>query len=184
MTTVDEGADRIEVAARYLPCDMDARLFSTADQLPVGLVVPGVEHHAIVQLEIRRFDGKLSAFYVSGGCHDIANAFSQTSGDRARVLQLSEADRYVKVFRDEIEEEIRDEKFDPDLRLRLQEPGEEAQESVLPQNDRHGYSQYARGRLLSQSQNPFRLLQEADRPPAQIEIFTSLPGQGHPSHRG
>src|ERR1700722_9644737 len=113
MTPVDEGADRIEVAARYLPCDMDACLLSTADQVPVGLVVSGIEHHAIVQLEIHRLDRKLPAFYISGGCHDIANAFSQTSGDRARVLQLSEADRYVKVLCNQVEEEIRDEEFDP-----------------------------------------------------------------------
>ena len=122
MAPVHEGADRIEVATRYRPRDMDACLFSTVDQVPVSLVVPGVEDHTIVQLEVCRLDGSLSAFQVFSGRHDIANAFSQASGDRARVLQLSEADRYVEVFRDQIEEEIRDEKFDPDPRLGFQEP--------------------------------------------------------------
>ena len=40
---------------------MDTCLFSTVDQVPVGLVVPGVEYHTVVQLEVRRLDRKLSA---------------------------------------------------------------------------------------------------------------------------
>src|SRR5437764_8661355 len=96
---------------------MDACLFSTADQVPVGLVIPGVEHHTVVQLEVRRLDRKLSAFQVSRGCHDIANALTDAGGDHARVLQLSEADRDVKVLGNQIEEEIRDEEIDPDPRM-------------------------------------------------------------------
>jgi len=36
--------------------------------------------------------------------------------------KLSEADRDVKVLRDQIEEEIRDEEIDPDPRMSFQEP--------------------------------------------------------------
>src|SRR4030088_1379274 len=92
---------------------MDACLFSTVDQGPVGLVVPGVEHHTVVPLEVRRLDRKLSAFQVFRGCHDIASALTDAGGDDARVLQLSEADRDVNVFRNQIEEEIRDEEVIP-----------------------------------------------------------------------
>src|ERR1700693_528497 len=100
---------------------MDACLFSTVDQIPVGLVVPGVEHHTVVQLEVRRLDRKLSAFQVFRGCHDIANALTYTGGDHARVLQLSETDRDVNIFRNQIEEDIRNEEVDPDSRLSIQE---------------------------------------------------------------
>src|ERR1700678_2049353 len=151
---------------------MDACLFSTVDQVPVSLVVPGVEDYTIVQLEVCRLDGSLSAFQVFSGRHDIANAFSQASGDRARVLQLSEADRYVEVFRDQIEEEIRDEKFDPDPRLGFQEAREELQEGLLTENDWNGHPQHALGRLLAQSQNSFGLFQEGQRLPALIEVLT------------
>src|SRR5882757_10474092 len=125
MTPVHEGTDRIEVVTRYRPRDMDARLFSTVDQVPVGLVVPGVEHHTVVQLEVRRLDRKLSAFQVFRGCHDIASALTDAGGDHARVLQLSEADRDVNVFRNQIEEEISEEEVDPDPRLGFQETREE-----------------------------------------------------------
>src|SRR5580700_2440936 len=118
---------------------MDACLFSSVDQIPVSLVVPGVEHHAVVQLEVRRLDRKLSAFQVFGGCHDIANALTYAGGDYARVLQLSEADRDVNIFRHQIEEEIRNEEVDPDPRLSFQEPREEVQERLLTQNDRNGH---------------------------------------------
>src|SRR5882724_13070744 len=121
---------------------MDARLFSTVDQVPVGLVVPGVEHHTVVPLEIRRLDRKLSAFQVFGGCHDIANALTDAGGDDARVLQLSDTDRDVEVLRNQIEEEIRHEEIDPDSRMSLQERREEVQETRLTQNDRNGNPQH------------------------------------------
>src|SRR5580692_12113640 len=132
---------------------MDTCLFSTVDQVPVGLVVPGVEHHTIVQLEVGRLDRKLSAFQVFGGRHDIANALAYAGGDHARVLQLSEADRDVNIFRNQIEAEIRDEEVDPDPRLSFQEPREEVEEGLLTQNDRNGHLQHTFGRLLSSGQN-------------------------------
>src|SRR5580704_14223145 len=116
---------------------MDAGLFSTVDQVPVGLVVPGIEHHTVVQLEVRRLDRKLSAFQVFGGCHDIANALTYAGGDHARVLQLSEADRDVNIFRNQIEEEIRNEEVDSNPSLSFQEAREEVQEGLLTQNDRN-----------------------------------------------
>src|SRR5437016_14234553 len=106
---------------------MDACLFSTAEQVPVGLVIPGVEHHTVVQLEVRRLDRKLSAFQVSRGCHDIANALTDAGGDHARVLQLSEANRDVKVLGNQIEEQIRDEEIDPDPRMSVQEHRDEVE---------------------------------------------------------
>src|SRR5271168_3427747 len=112
---------------------MDACLFSTADQIPVGLVVPGVEQHTVVQLEVLRLERKLSAFQVFRGCHDIPNALSDAGGDHARVLQLSEADRDVDVFGNQIEKEIRDEKVDPDPRLGLQEPREDSAGAAAPE---------------------------------------------------
>src|ERR1700719_3748074 len=133
---------------------MDVCLFSTVDQVPVGLVVPGVEHYTVVQPEIRRLDRKVSAFQVFGGCHDIANALTYAGGDHARVLQLSEADRDVNIFRNQIEEEIRDEEVDPDPRLSFQESREAVQEGLATQNDRNGNPQHTLGRLLSQGQNP------------------------------
>jgi hypothetical protein len=51
-------------------------LFSTVDQVPVVLVIPGVGHHIVVQLEVRRLDRKLAAFQVFRGRRDIANAFT------------------------------------------------------------------------------------------------------------
>src|SRR6202011_2222020 len=113
---------------------MDACLLSAIDQVPVGLVVPGVEHHTVVQLQVRRLDRKLSAFQVFRGCHDIANALTYAGGDHARVLQLSEADRDVNILGNQIEKEIRDEEVDPDPRLSFQEPREEVQEGLLTQN--------------------------------------------------
>jgi hypothetical protein len=83
---------------------MDACFLSTVDQIPVGLAVPGVEHHTVVQLEVRRLDRKLSAFQVIGGCNEIANALTYALGDYARVFQLSEADRDVNTVRNQIEE--------------------------------------------------------------------------------
>src|SRR6202043_2155875 len=127
---------------------MDAGLFSTVDQLPVGLVVPGVEHHTVVQLEVRRLDRKLSAFQVFGGCHDIANALAYAGGDHARVLQFSEADRDVNIFRNQIEEEVRDEEVDPDPRVSFQESREEVQEGLLTENDRNGNPQHTFRRPL------------------------------------
>src|SRR6266852_7255595 len=151
---------------------MDACLFPTVDHVPVGLVVPGVEHYAVVQLEVRRLERKLSAFQVFGGCHDIANALTYAGGDHARVLQLSEADRDVNVFRNQIEEEIRDEEVDPDPRLSFKEPREEVQEGLLTQNDRNGDPQHTFGRLLSQGQNSLSLFQEGQRFPTLIEVLT------------
>src|ERR1700739_1236185 len=113
---------------------MDARLSCTVHQVPVGLVVSGVEHHTVVQLEVCRLDRKLSAFQVFGGSHDIANALTYADGDHARVLQLAEADRDVDIFRNQIEEEIRDEKVNPDPRLSFQESREEVQEGLVTQN--------------------------------------------------
>src|ERR1700757_1580314 len=138
---------------------MDACFSSPVDQVPVGLVVPGVEHHAVVQLEVRRFDRKLSAFQVFGGCHDIANALAYAGGDHARVLQLSEADRDVNIFRNQIEEEIRDEEVNPDSRLSFQESREELQKGLVTQNDRNGNPQHTFGRLLSQGQNSLSFFQ-------------------------
>src|SRR6059058_1615384 len=110
------------------------RAFFLPQTRSVGLVVPGVEHHTVVQLEVRRHDRKLSALQVFGGCHDIANALTYAGGDHARVLQLSEADRDVNIFRNQIEEEIRDEEVDPDPGLSFQESREEVQEGLLTQN--------------------------------------------------
>src|ERR1017187_891208 len=110
---------------------MDACFFSTVDQIPVGLAVPGIEHHTVVQLEVRRLDRRLSAFQVFGGCHDIANALTYAPGAHARVLQLSEADRNVNIFRNQVEELICDEEVDPDPRLSFQESREEVQEGLL-----------------------------------------------------
>src|SRR5258708_7544199 len=159
---------------------MDARLYPTADQVPAGLVIPGIEHHTVVQLEVRRLDRKLSAFQVFGGSHDIANALAYPRGDHARVLQLSEADRDINIFRNQIEEEIRDEQIDPDPRLNFQEPREKVQEGLLTQNDRNGHPQHTLGRLLSQGQNSLSLFHEGQRLPALIEVFTSLRSQGPP----
>ncbi len=91
-----------------------------------------------MQLEVRRLDRKLSAFQVLRGCHDIANALTDAGGDHARVLQLPEADRDVNVFRNQIEEEIRDEQIDPDPRMSFQESGDEVEEGLPTQNDRNG----------------------------------------------
>src|SRR5476649_793588 len=101
---------------------MDARLFPAVDQVPIGLVVPGVEHHAVVQLKVRGLDGKLSAFQVFRGCNDIADALTDGGGNHARILQLSETDRDIKVLGNQIEEEIRDEEIDADPRMSVQEP--------------------------------------------------------------
>src|SRR6266852_6618848 len=128
---------------------MDAGLFSTVDQLPIGLVIPGVEHHTVVQLEVRGLDWKLSAIQVLRGCNDIPNALTYAGGDHARVLQLSEAYRDVKIFRNQIEKEISNEEVDPDPRLSFQEPREKVQEGLLTQNDRNGDPQHTFGRLLS-----------------------------------
>jgi hypothetical protein len=96
-----------------------------------------------VQLEVRGLNRKLPAFQVFGGCHDIANALAYAGGNDAPVLQRSEADRDVNIFRNQIEEEIRDEEVDPDPRLSFQEPREEVEEGLLTQNDRNGYSSIA-----------------------------------------
>src|SRR6202011_2974984 len=127
--------------------------------------------HTAVQLEVRRLDRKVSAFQVFGGCHDVANALSYAGGDHARILQLSEADRDVNIFRNQIEEEIRDEQVDPDPRLSLQEPREEVQEGLLTQNDRNGHPQHTFGRLLSQSQHSLSFFQEGQRLAALIEVL-------------
>src|SRR5258708_15485304 len=128
---------------------MDARLFPTADQVPAGLVIPGIEHRTVVQLEVRRLKRKLSAFQIFGCGYNIANALTDPGGDHARVLQLSEADRDVNIFRHQIEEEIRDKEVDPDPRLSFQEPREEVEGGLLTQNDRNGHSQHTLGPLLS-----------------------------------
>src|ERR1700720_824249 len=109
---------------------MDARFFTTVDQVPPGLVIPGIEHHTVVQLEVRRLNRKLSAFQIFGCGYNIANALTDPGGDHARVLQLSEADRDVNIFRNQIEEKIRDEEVDPDPRPSFQEPREEGQEGL------------------------------------------------------
>src|SRR5258708_21184595 len=90
----------MEVVARYGPGDGDARLFPTADQVPAGLVIPGIEHHTVVHFEVRRLNRKLSAFQIFGCGYNIANALTDPGGDHARVLQLSEADRDINIFRD------------------------------------------------------------------------------------
>src|SRR6267378_3362382 len=174
MTPVHEGADRIEVVTRYRPRDMDACLFPTVDQVPVGLVVPGVEHHTVVQLEVRGLNWKLSALQIFGRGYNIANALTYPGGDHARVLQLSEADRDVNIFCNQIEEEISDEEVDPDPRLNFQEPREEVQEGILTQNDRNGNPQHALGCLLSQGQNSLSFFHEGQRLPTLIEVFASL----------
>src|ERR1700693_4106980 len=156
---------------------MDACLFSTVDQIPVGLVVPGVEHHTVVQLEVRRLDRKLSAFQVFRSCHDIANALTYAGGDHARVLQLSEADRNVNVFRNQIEEKIRDKEVDPDPRLSFQEPREELEEGLLTQNDRNGHPQHTFRRLLSLGQNSLSFFQQEQRLPALLAVLKSLRSQ-------
>src|SRR3981189_951386 len=125
---------------------MDAWLFSTVDQVPVGLVVPGVEHHTVVQLEVRRLDRKLSAFQIFRCGYNIANALTYAGGDHARVLQLSEADRDVNIFRNQIEEEIRDEEVDLDPRVSFHESRDEVQEGLMTQNDRNGNPQHTFGR--------------------------------------
>src|SRR5207253_10816893 len=132
-------------------------------------------HDAVVQLEVRRLDRKLSAFQVFGGCHDIANALAYAGGDHTRVLQLSEADRDVNIFRNQIEEEIRDEEVDPDPRVSFQESREEVQEGLVTQNDRNGNPQHTLRRLLSQGQNSLSFFEEGQRLPALIEVLTSLP---------
>jgi hypothetical protein len=53
----------------------------------VTLVVPGVEHYAVVPFEVRGLERKRAAWQVFGGSHDIANT--------------------------QIEEEVRDEQVDP-----------------------------------------------------------------------
>ena len=121
MAPVHEGANRVEVATRYRPRDVDARLSSAVNQVPVGLIVFGVEHHTVVQLEVRRLDRRLAAFQVFGGRHDIANTLTDAGGDDARVPQLSEADRDINILRNQVEEEIRDEEINPDPRLSFQE---------------------------------------------------------------
>src|SRR5437016_12968145 len=126
---------------------MNACRFSTVDQVPVSLVVPGVEHHTVVQLEVRKLNRKLSSFQVFRGGHDVANALTDADGDHARVLQLSEADRDVNVLGNQIEEEIRDKEIDPDTRMSFQEPREEVQEGLLTQNDRNRNPQHTSGRL-------------------------------------
>src|SRR6267154_2995591 len=130
MTPVYEGTDGIEVVTRYRPRDMDARLFPTADQVPAGLIIPGIEHHAVVQFEVRRLNGNLSAFQIFGCGYNIANALTDPGGDHARVLQLPEADRDINIFRNQIEENIGDEQVDPDPRLNFQERREEVQEGL------------------------------------------------------
>src|SRR5580698_8570856 len=180
MAAVHEGAHGIEVVTSYRPRDMNARLVSTVDQVPVGLVVPGVEHHTGMLLEVDRLNGKLPALQVFGGSHDVANALADAGGDHTGVLQLSEADRHVKVLRNQIEEQIRDEQVDADPRLSLEKSGKEVQERHLPQNDGNGHPQDTFGRLLSQGHNSLSLFQDGQRLPAVIEVFTSLRGQGHP----
>ncbi len=160
MTPVYESTDRIEVVTRYRPRDMNVRLFSTVNQIPVSLVISGVEHHAIVQFELCGFDRRFSAFQVSGGCHHIADAFAYSSGDHARIVQLSEADPKVNIFRDQIEELIRDEKIDPNPRLSFKEPRKEFKEGPLTQNDRHRHPQHAFWCLLSQSQDSLGFFQK------------------------
>src|ERR1700733_6489094 len=103
MTPVHEGPDRIEDPTRYRSSDTDACLFSAVDEVPVGLVIPGIEHHTVVQLEVRGLERRLSAFEVFGGSHDIANALAYAGGNHARVLQLSEADRDVNILCNQIE---------------------------------------------------------------------------------
>src|SRR5260221_7741356 len=160
---------------------MDARLFPTADQVPAGLVIPGIEHHTVVHFEVRRLNRKLSAFQIFGCGYNIANALTDPGGDHARVLQLSEADRNINIFRNQIEEEIRDEEVDPDPRLSFHKTREEVQKGLLTQNDRNGYPQHTFGRLLSYGQNSLSFFQEGQRLPALIEVLTSLRSQGHPS---
>src|SRR5260370_12530910 len=96
---------------------------------------------------------------------------------------LCEGDGGVNVFRNEIEEEIRDEEIDPDPRISFQEPREEVQEGHLSQNDRNGNPQHTFGRLLSKSQNSLSLFQEVQRLSALIEVLASLRSQGHPPPR-
>src|SRR5579864_251554 len=50
MAPVHERAGRVDVAARDWPRYMDPYLFSPVDQLPVALVVLGIEHHTVVRL--------------------------------------------------------------------------------------------------------------------------------------
>src|SRR5581483_8309525 len=114
MAAVHERADRVEVATRHRTRDRDAYLLSAVHQLPVRFVVSCVEHDTAVQLEVRGFGRRLSAFQVFRGCDDITNAPAERSSDHAGILQLSEADRDVNVFRDQVVEEIRDEEVDAD----------------------------------------------------------------------
>ena len=134
MTSVYEGTHGIEVPARYRPRNADPCPFFTIHKVPIGLIVPSVEHYTVVQLKIGRLDRELSAFQVLGSCHDIANARTDAGSHDARVLQLSEADRDVNILRDQVEEEIRDEEIDSDPRLSFQEPREELQEGRLAQD--------------------------------------------------
>ena len=72
MTTIYKGADRLKSRLDIGPETWMRAFFSTVDQVPVGLVVPGVEHHAVVLLQVPGLDRKLPSFQVFRGCHDIA----------------------------------------------------------------------------------------------------------------
>src|ERR1700730_8530547 len=124
-----------------------------------------------MQLEVRRLERNLSALQVFGGCHDIANALTYARGDHARVLQRSEADRDINIFRNQIEEKSRDKEIDPDPRLSFQEPREELQEGLLTQNDRNGHPQHTFRRLLSLGQNSLSFFQQEQRLPALLAVL-------------
>src|SRR6516162_6988430 len=100
---------------------MDPDLPSAVDEVPIGLVVLGVEHHAVVQLEIGRLGRKSPAAEVLRSGHDMADGRAETERDGARVLQRSKANRHINVIGDQIEKEIRDEKVDSNPSVIVQE---------------------------------------------------------------
>src|SRR6202008_3774809 len=120
------------------------------------------------------------AFQVFGSGHDIKHGLAQTPGDDAGILQLSGADSDVEVFRDQIDEQVRDEKLDPDTRMIFQESGYEIQKRFLTQNDWNGDPEQTFRSLLRLRQHPLSFLQQIQWLLALAEVILPLSSQGHP----
>src|SRR6516225_8899429 len=125
MTPVYERSNRVVVVTRYWARDMDRDLSSPAHQVLVALVVLAIEQQAVVRLQIGGLLWERSRSHVFRSGYDVENGFTEAPGDDAGVSQLSDANRDVDIFRDQIKKTVRDEQVNSDTRMIFQESGYE-----------------------------------------------------------
>jgi hypothetical protein len=91
----------------------------------VMCVISAIEQHAVVGLQIGGLLWERSRSHVFRSGHDVKNGFAEAPGDDAGVSQLSDANRDVDIFRDQIKKTVRDEQVNSDTRMIFQENGYE-----------------------------------------------------------